>query len=170
MARTLNYAMLIENMNQLDHDEDCVLTFDELKQLNTLMPISKSSNFIELAYKSCAVDDGVSFHNVFWLYKAWLQGMHSKPMCKLLFRGADSDKDCFVNSDEFAALYLSLNPDADDIQISNAFNKANTKGDGRVSYRTVAHEIFHVNVKANSNPYKGGLDIRSPFTGCCNVL
>lgn len=170
MARTLNYALLIENMNMLDTDEDCVLSKEQLETLNTLMPISKSCNFIDLAYKSCAVDDGVPFHNVFWLYKAWLHGMHSKPMCKLLFRGADSDKDCFVNMEEFVALYLALNPDADDISISNAYNKTNVKGDGKISYRSVAHEIFHVVVKANSNPYKGDLEIRSPFTGCCNVI
>ena len=168
----LDYPALIDKLNALDSDQDYALTKNQFLTLLVEMNISNDENYGEIIFNGIT-ENGTTAHftNIKTFYDSSIQQplKNNKTMATILFRGVDTDKDGYINNEQFQTIADYFNEKKIQEEREDMFKSIQNEN-GLASFRDVSYTLFGTFFSKDFNPHTAKITSHSPHSSCCLML
>ena len=177
MDSYINYPKLINTFRSYDKICSGTLTFDQYQKLGKDM-IDDAEEYINISFAALCDRSihRISFdmvklaYEAIFLHRAAKSENSSLLLLLILFKGVKSDDNGLINKGQFAKVAHSINNRFSNNDIELLYEKCHPNGNGQVSYKNVAYELFMIKLKQNTLPKLESLYKKTPFSQECLLV
>ena len=166
----LDYPTFIEKLNALDTDQDHALTKNQFLTLLAEMDLSNDDNYGEIIFNGISGNGRTAyFTDIKTFYDCSFYDLNNKTMATVLFKGIDSDRDNYINNEQFQTLadYINLNKTQEERE---ALFQSIQNDNHLANFKDVSYTLFGVNFPKDFNPQTARITSYSPHSACCLLL